>query len=184
MDSSRSHPRRRFLNDSPSIPTTNPQGTVLTGPSNQQLQKSATFHSPKTPPLRDDDPILNIPSLPRRSPTCRKELEDAMTAGDNRLTHLLGAVDRSLSGLESFGFCGQNTAMGEDFPVPRFLLNPPADENDCMDVDKASEMSRATTPQPRKKHHSSDSGIGSTISSSESSIFGDYAGTKQGWFSP
>ena len=180
MDSLRSHPRRRFLNDAPSAPTLITQGAVLSNPSNQQLKKSATFHSPTTPPSQDEDPILNIPSLPRRSPTCRKDLEDAMATGDDRLAHLLGAVDRSLSGLESFSSRGQNTSLAEDLPVPRFLLNPPIADNDRMDVDHASDVSRATTPQPHRKHHTSDSGIGSTISSSESSMPGDYAGMKQG----
>ena len=103
-----------------------------------------------------------------------------MVAGDNRLAHLLGAVDRSLSGLESFSCRDQNTSLAEDLPVPRFLLDPPVGDADRMDADHASEMSHATTHRPYRKHHTSDSGIGSTISSSESSMPGDHAGMKQG----
>lgn len=141
---------------------------------NLSLRKSATFHSPKSP-ASDDDPILNIPLLCRRSPTSPKDLEDAVSANESRIIKLLGSVDRSLSGLQSFSSESQDTLHAEDSPVPRFMLDGHAAEPDHMDVD--SPTSPTKTQQPRR-HHTSDSGIGSTVTSSEESLFRDEAGTR------
>ena len=105
---------------------------------------------------------MNIPSLPQRSSTTLKELEDcAAAAGDDRIARLIGAVDRTLSGLQSFASDSQRTITPEDLPVPSFMVNAPTTikDEDLMDVDAA------TAPvSPRRKHHASDSGIGSTVS--------------------
>lgn len=129
---------------------------------NLPLKKSSTFHSP-TPPPTDDDPIVSIPLLSRRSPTSPKELEDAVVAGELRVADLLSHVDRSLSGLESFTPDSQKTLGPDDLPVPRFMLDAHVDDSDHMDVDKTED----TKLLQRRKHHSSDSGIGSTVTASE-----------------
>ena len=139
------------------------------------LKKSATFHSPKSP-SSDEDPVLNIPLLSRRSPTCPRDLENAIAAGEQRIAQLLGSVDRSLSGLESFSSDSQETIKEEDAPVPRFMLGPRLGETDRMDVDDASTHTSPLKPQQRSHNrHTSDSGLGSSISSIEESLSGDHA---------
>lgn len=126
------------------------------------LKRGSTFHSP-TSPHTDDDPIVSIPLLSRRSPTSPQELEDAVVAGERRVASLLSHVDRSLSGLESFTSESQKTLGADDLPVPRFLLDAHVDNNDHMDIDKTEDSKLSGRP----KHHSSDSGIGSTVTASE-----------------
>ncbi|KAL8809356.1 MAG: hypothetical protein Q9200_003477 [Gallowayella weberi] len=173
------NPRRRYLNkDTPPAtfafpsPPRHHDAALSQSATNLPLKKSSTFHSPTTPPAQDDDPIVNIPLLPRRSPTCPRALEDAVAAGEKRIQNLLGAVDRSLSGLETFSTDSQETQRAGDLPVPRFLLGAHPNDPDCMDVDPSSNP--ASPPQlkqrPRNKHHTSDSGIGSTVTGSENSL--------------
>ncbi|KAL8952961.1 MAG: hypothetical protein Q9222_001180 [Ikaeria aurantiellina] len=172
------NPRRRFLNkDTPAGPSFPPSPshdeTHQQSSANLPLKKSSTFHSPTTPPAQDDDPILNIPLLPRRSPTCPKALEDAVAAGGNRIQNIIGAVDRSLSGLETFSNDSQETLRAADCPVPRFMLDAGAGGSDDMDVDSLPSPAspHQTKQHPRRKHHTSDSGIGSTVTGSEESLF-------------
>jgi len=140
----------------------------------RSLKKSATFSSPKSP-ASEDDPILSISLLSRRSPTSPKDLEDAVTAGEQRITALLGSVDRCLSGLETFSSESQETLCPDDHPVPRFMLGAHVSDVDHMDIDNIVDPS-TPKPQERRKHHSSDSGIGSTVSDSEQSPPQDDAG--------
>ncbi|KAL8993850.1 MAG: hypothetical protein Q9169_006038 [Polycauliona sp. 2 TL-2023] len=172
------NPRRRYLTkDSPhptfSLPSLSHHHDVALqqASANLPLKKSSTFHSPTTPPEQEDDPIVNIPLLPRRSPTCPKSLEDAVAAGEKRIQNLIGAVDRSLSGLETFSNDSQETLRADDLPVPRFLLGNHAGDPDHMDLDPSPNpaSSRQFKQRPRHKHHSSDSGIGSTVTGSEDS---------------
>ena len=147
--------------------------------SGQALRKSSTFHSPKSP-SSEDDPILNIPLLSRRSPTCPKDLEAAVAASEQRIGQLIGSVDRSLSGLESFSTDSQETLRPDDLPVPRFMLGTyHAAVADHMDIDS---IDRPSTPKPKQRpthnRHSSDSGLGSSVSSTEESLSGHYASTR------
>ncbi|KAI4099800.1 MAG: hypothetical protein L6R37_005792 [Teloschistes peruensis] len=181
MTTSYLNPRRRLLSrDIPLLPL--PDDHVFHEPhSPNSLKKSSTFHSPTTPPSPHDDPIVNIPLLPRRSPTCPRELQVAFAAGEKRLQDLLGAVDRSLSGLETFSTDSQETLRASDLPVPRCVLDAQAGDLDCMDVDASPELTSSphTKPRPRHKyHHSSDSGIGSTVTDSEDSLLKPYATNK------
>lgn len=141
----------------------------------QPLRKSSTFHSPKSP-ASDDDPILNIPLLSRRSPTCPKDLEDAVAASEQRIGQLIGSVDRSLSGLESFSTDSQETIRPDDLPVPRFMLGTyRATDPGRMDIDDP-------TPKPKQRlthnRHTSDSGLGSSVSSNEESLSSHHAGMR------
>lgn len=147
--------------------------------SGQPLRKSSTFHSPKSP-SSDDDPILNIPLLSRRSPTCPKDLEDAVAASEQRIGQLIGSVDRSLSGLESFSTDSKEILRPDDLPVPRFMLGTyHAADPDHMDTDS---INSSSTPKPKQRpthnRHTSDSGLGSSISSAEESLSGHHAGTQ------
>ncbi|MCJ1246204.1 copper-binding transcription factor [Trapelia coarctata] len=147
------------------------------------LKKSSTFHTP-TSPSGEHDPILNIPSLPRRSLTSSKDLE-ALATGDDRITQILGAVDRSLSGLEAFSSDSQDTLVAEAHPIPLFMLHANVGDSDDMEIDHDRSSTHPSHHSTYiKKHHASDSGIGSTVSSSEASMSGKHAGMKQGMTLP
>ncbi|KAL8968730.1 MAG: hypothetical protein Q9183_002327 [Haloplaca sp. 2 TL-2023] len=170
MTSSHPNPRRRLLN-ADTLPLVSYKPSPAHHVTNNPLKKSSTFHSPTTPPSPDEDPIVNIPLLPRRSPTCPRDLEDAVVAGEKRLHDLLGAVDRSLSGLETFSTDSQETLRAEDLPLPRCVLDAQGEDPDCMDVDSTPSLpsSPHVKQHHRRNHHSSDSGIGSSITGSEDS---------------
>ena len=102
--------------------------------------------------------------LSKRSPTCsHKDLQDAVAAGERRIANLIGHLDRSLSGLESFSADSQKTPRPDDLPVPRFMIDAHVADPSHMEVDKPE----STKPQPRRRHHTSDSGIGSTVTASD-----------------
>lgn len=188
MTSTQTNPRRCYkTRGTPTFASCQPSSTchpcqAYPEPdSNLPLKKSATFHSPKSP-SSDDDPILNIPLLSRRSPTCPKDLENAVANGEYRVQRLLGVVDRSLSGLESFSSDSQETLRKEETPVPRFMLGSHVDGPDCMDVDDPLDQPSISKPQQRaahQHHHTSDSGLGSSVTSAEESLSGDHAGMRK-----
>ena len=186
MTSPQPNPRRCYkTRGAPSFAPSQPpsttrharQGGSLPESSTLPLRKSSTFHSPKSP-SSDDDPILNISLLSRRSPTCPKDLKD-IVAAEQRLGPLICSVDRSLSGLESFSTDSQETARPDDLPIPSFMLGTSQPGiGDHMDIDNP--VDRPTTPKPKQRsfhnRHSSDSGLGSSVSSTEESSHGQNAG--------
>lgn len=124
---------------------------------------------------------MNITLLSRRSPTCPKDLEDAVAASEQRIGQLIGSVDRSLSGLESFSTDSQETLRPDDLPVPRFMLGTQHTiASDRMDIDDS--LDRPSTPQLKQRwthnRHSSDSGLGSSVSSTDESLSGHHAGMR------
>lgn len=178
MASSHHNPRRRHLNNNNlSITSSLPSLHHVIqdhASANFSLRKSSTFHSPTTPPSQDDDPIVNFPLLPRRAPTCPKALGDVVAAGEKRIQDIIGAVDRSLSGLETLSTDSQETLRAEGTPVPRFMLETRPGNVDRMDIDPSATPSQRPIKQySRRKHHSSDSGIGSTVTGSEESLSKD-----------
>lgn len=100
------------------------------------------------------------------------------------MQRLLGVVDRSLSGLESFSSDSQETLRQEDLPVPRFMLGGHVDRPDYMDVDEPSDQPSFSKPQQRgvHHHHTSDSGLGSSVTSAEESLSGDHAGMREHYY--
>ena len=121
------------------------------------LKKSATFHSPKSP-SSEEDPIVDIPLLSRRSPTSTSALEDAVAANEQRVSQYLASLDRSLSGLEDFSADQSESVRPEENPVPQFMLAAAASQ-DRMDLDPP------TKKQLRNHHHFSDSGLGTSVTS-------------------
>jgi hypothetical protein len=168
------NPRRSFNANLPPL-STSPSSHIDSstcrrpGQHNMQLRKGATFHSPTTPPSEEADPILNFPTLPRRSPTSTKYLENVIAA-ETRMTTFLGNFERNLSGLEinsSF-----SKASRDDLPVPKGILAARIPHTDAMDVDgDASGCNIAkdlSSPQLESRHrHASDSGLGTSIGGTE-----------------
>ncbi|KAI9792489.1 MAG: copper-binding transcription factor [Candelina submexicana] len=141
---------------------------------NMALPKGATFHSPTTPDSEASSPTFNVPSMPKRAQTCPKTLEDVIAAGEKRMAALIGSFNRSLSGIGPASPASEETLRLEELPVPRLLLDATVSNLDCMDVDSMSPgnptgfngragIGQRPTRQIRK-HHTSDSGIGSTVS--------------------
>ena len=97
------------------------------------------------------------------------------------MQRLLGLVDRSLSGLESFSSDSQETLRQEDLPVPRFMLDSHIDSPDYMDVDEPLDQPSSSKTQQRAAHHrhTSDSGLGSSVTSAEESLSEDHAGMRR-----
>ena len=162
-NTSSSHPHLVRSSDSPDLPKVATHYSL-------SLRKGSTFHSPTSPRSPDRDPILNVPSLPRRSPTCSKQLEASIASGDDRIVQLIGAVDRSLSGLECFSSDSQDTIVPEALPVPRFMVDTSIQDDAFMDIDSSESCSINSF---HKKHHSSDSGIGSSETSGRSAMGDD-----------
>lgn len=178
MTSTHTNPRRRYItNAPPTLHSHYPSSTHhIIEPTNSVLRKSSTFHGPTSPPSEEHDPILNIPSLPRRSPTCPKAMENAVAAGERRIANILGALNPSLAGLQSLSADSQDTLLADGLPIPAFLLDQGLIPKDTPDADRLHfHKARAV-----RKHHSSDSGIGSTVTGSEHSLVGDCAEVKQG----
>jgi hypothetical protein len=125
------------------------------------LRKGATFHSPTTPPSEDFDPILSIPSLPKRSPTCPRTLENVVAASEKRIAEFLGNFDRNLSGLDTKATDSQATLRQEDFPVPRGILQANIVDSEMIEADTCED---STDLRPTHNRHMSDSGLGSSIS--------------------
>ena len=165
------HPRRR-LSNRPHVDTfKQPYPTLVDardGPTAAySLRKSATFHSPTSPSSSaDGDPILNIPSLPRRSPTSARDLEAILPAGESHIAQVIGAVDRSFSDLKLFSSDHHDALNTDPSPVPLFMINTP-DPSTPKDSVPLHPQDR-----PARKHHASDSGIGSTASSASSALGG------------
>ncbi|KAI9927809.1 hypothetical protein ASPWEDRAFT_554745 [Aspergillus wentii DTO 134E9] len=162
----RVHPRRRPLkNAPPSLSTSSSPENHLPCRPEVRLRKGETFHSSSTPPSDDRDPVLSFRSLPRRSPTCPKSLE-AIAAGEQRMADILGRLS-----LNSPGSSDSNEGQpGDDLPVPRGFLQAHIDSNTAME----KHSKRTSTPplappaKARKSHyHASDSGLGTSVSSSQ-----------------
>ncbi|KAI9681190.1 MAG: copper-binding transcription factor [Caeruleum heppii] len=148
-------------------------------PTRTSLRKGATFHSPITPPAESDDPILHVPSLPRRSPTCPREL-DAIVANQTRIAAVMEFYQKPISDHCSDSTAAHRKPLEEDLPLPRGLLRPStpssmtgttcdiADRNrqSCSTGAEGKAPVQARLDQSYKRHHTSDSGIGSTVSGS------------------
>ncbi|KAI9831899.1 MAG: hypothetical protein M1819_004621 [Sarea resinae] len=134
------------------------------------LKKGHTFHSPSSP-ADGFDPILDIPSLPRRSPTCPKALEDIL-ARERHMAAIIGSIDRSIEGVPSSS-ASERRSLEEELPVPRILLDATMSDPDSMDIDSnpnrkpsgfvRGKYDRQAHTEGDTRHHTSDSGLGSSI---------------------
>jgi len=155
MPSITHHPRRRQASPS-SIDSVSESLKALA------LAKGSTFHSPSSDPDLCN-PFLKpfqCPSLPSRSATCPKSLEDLLIgAGERRAVELLKRVDDAIA---------KNVELGsilsepEVLPIPRFMV-----ENASFSHNKLSEEDQSLSDD-NEHQHGSDSGLGSSIAESTS----------------
>ncbi|KAK2741753.1 copper-binding transcription factor [Myotisia sp. PD_48] len=131
------------------------------------LRKGETFHVSNSPSSADRDPVLNFPALPRRCPTSTQALEDAITAGENRVANFLGNVERNLAGLTVAVPSTKPSLADADLPVPRGFLNRQIPSTDRNDMDSPSrdiqKSPRQASPKQAHRPTYADSGIGSSI---------------------
>ncbi|KAI9719184.1 MAG: copper-binding transcription factor [Chrysothrix sp. TS-e1954] len=171
MSTSHIQPRRRTHGPSKPFPP-HQKGVVVA--CDQALQKGTTFHSPTSNSSSLDDPVLDISSIPHRSPTCPETLEKLVTASDRRVAELLDSIERSLAGRKLITEEGQGTIQ-DSLPLPRIILDHVVAATD-LSIEQAK--GRAVSPTTREKEaaddtatavshtHASDSGLGSSVSGS------------------
>ncbi|KAI9683618.1 MAG: copper-binding transcription factor [Trizodia sp. TS-e1964] len=161
MASNNTNPRRRSQ-------FTQAQETNLSAP----LRKGATFHAPSTPPTEGSHPIITLPVLLQRSATCPKSSKDAVEASQRRMANILGSIDRGLyAGSKLPPIQSSDSKALDDLPLPKLILDhslsdmidsharePPQAQRGYIRAGAAERQSG------QRKHHSSDSGIGSTLS--------------------
>ncbi|CRG88295.1 Zinc finger transcription factor ace1 [Talaromyces islandicus] len=119
------------------------------------IQRGTTFNSPSAPPCQERDPLLNIPSLPRRSPTCPKTLE-AVAAGRKRMEDILGQID--LSSLSLSGEPNEDDQKNASSEQPK--------DSNSKSSTRGSKMTDlpAVSNSVTHRRQTSDSGLGTSIS--------------------
>lgn len=169
MPTFHSCPRRRPADTSKPSQFTLPQHPQPWAPplNATSLRKGATFHSPKSPSSPDEDPILDIKGVPQRSPTCPDTLARLVTgAHEQKALSFLESFDRHRSGQSS-----EFVSETESLPVPRFFFDDGKPDsfdraNDYPFVpSKAAAANKKLATTSRVHQHTSDSGLGSSVSS-------------------
>lgn len=152
------HPRRRPAEDaSPSVTS-----SLIDSFQNMSLRKGETFHNPTTSEQKNDlwDPLeinKKTPSMPGRSTTCPKSLEDLLIgAGERRAADLLARVDKAIETQSKLAL-GAALNDPEVLPVPNFMVEQ-------TDAQRGDQIPR---PRPHRHSHSSDSGMGSSVADSD-----------------
>ena len=154
MTSSQTHPRRR-----PASPNAQPPSL-----DSLAITKGATFHSPKTP-SGENDPVLDIPSIPKRSLTSPEHLAAVIAASDARILDVLRRIDKNLEAINDTSIVSLNDK--DACPVPRFLIAHAASTSDRMDIDEQQLVSGKDTEKragANPHEHASDSGLGTSVS--------------------
>ncbi|EEH21548.2 hypothetical protein PABG_03764 [Paracoccidioides brasiliensis Pb03] len=205
MSAPRVHPRRRPIYNNAPISRLPSSSSPLSSYSDlsdpacrhsalrsMQLRKGATFHSPTTPPSPGSDPILNIHSLLRRSPTCPRSLEDVIAAGEKRMAVFIDKFERNLSGLGDYSPSSPSPSTAsssssstssrnrhrilddDDLPVPRAILDAHVIHADTMDTDSTDSkhckpLRIDDSPAMNSRQHASDSGLGTSVSGTSNS---------------
>lgn len=140
---SRPHPRRRPVLDKthPSSADSEPK---------MYLKKGETFNTPTSAPSSDRDPVLNIRSLPPRSPTSL----ESIAAAEERMTSILGRLT-----LEST----RDTAPGGEDNNPSSMPISPGTANESRGLPIPLDTKKTQSEQ----NHEYDSGLGTSVSSLE-----------------
>jgi hypothetical protein len=158
MSSTRTHPRRRAYKG--------PASHDNASTHSMRLRKSSTFASPKSPSHDACDLSDLLAHLPRRSPTSTEDLEDLVNdAKVQEIATILKNIEKRLPGSRRRKSSCVTASILSDrdvLPVPGFMLQDTC--FDPMDVDTKPTKEEHTTHD-----HASDSGLGSSVSGSESS---------------
>lgn len=141
-------------------------GNGLTVKTNLTLRKGATFHSPVTPPSSPPAATtFKVPSLPRRSQTT---LDDVVDAHVRRAALNIGKFEVTLSAIKAEPSSPSSSLPEDILPIPRgFLDHTIAGDNMSEESSSIGTERRVLRPRNRRssRHHESDSGLGSSIAS-------------------
>lgn len=124
---------------------------------NMSIRKGDTFHIPHKNDQDLWDPLAakskttsSTPSMPARSTTCPRSLEDLLIgSGERRAADLLQRVDQAIA-------TQSKLALGHVLSEPEVLPVPTLDDKSTVTRTRSQHSSRS---------HSSDSGIGSSVAS-------------------
>lgn len=172
-------------------PSTNPRRTPVTrlGSSSSPnelslkttmvLHKGATFHSPSRPVSSS---VFSPPSLAR----AQSDLDDVLDAHRRRVALELDSIDRTLASIHistktnkntksKTALSSSNVALNSTFCIPKAVL-------DHATVSRARSVDQRRVLQPRSvnrrssnRHHGSDSGLGSSVASTDNNTVGKSA---------
>ncbi|KAJ5886912.1 uncharacterized protein N7473_009586 [Penicillium subrubescens] len=156
FEPSRVHPRRR-----PVLNTSLAPDAESSSSSKMQLKKGETFNTPTNPPSNDSDPVLNIRSLPRRSPTSL----DALALSEQRMASILERLtlddqpeEKTSSAQDVDGLGGVNESKSAISGASK----PSSDDGyDLFPSHKKHQQQQ----RDYDNGHESDSGLGSSVSS-------------------
>lgn len=153
------HPRRR-----PAPSNTGMTPSLVDCFQNMNIRKGDTFHVPHHADKDIWDPLeskrATSPSMPARSTTCPKSLEDLLIgAGERRAADLLARVDKAIATQSKLAL-GHVLSEPEVLPVPTFMV-------DSIDTNESVAKTTHTRPRQHSHSHSSDSGIGSSVAGSD-----------------
>lgn len=161
FESTRVHPRRRPVINTSVAPEAESSSSKM------QLKKGETFNTPTSPPSSDRDPVLNIRSLPRRSPTSL----DALALSEQRMASILErltlddqpeAKSSSAENLDSLGGVDESKSAVSSASKPSS-----EDGYDLFPLNKKDQQ-QDQHQRDQDHGHESDSGLGSSVSSRES----------------
>lgn len=171
MSSASVHPRRRPANANSSSMTP----SLIESFQNMSIRKGDTFHSP-SPANKNQlwDPLESRReslSMPARSTTCPKSLEDLLIgAGERRAAELFRRVDEAIATNSKLAL-GAVLSEPEVLPVPSFMLDQTSVQDDAA--------AHTVRPRVHRHSHSSDSGIGSSVAGSTDSVDAKRSATGQ-----
>lgn len=130
------------------------------------LPKAPTFHSPSSP-MTEAGPRLHIPSLPDRSLTSPKALEELVRMSEKTLDDLVNDFDKSFKGLAKGHQqpSHRNPIFTLPTSMPRLVVDNHEERHYHGDTHPSSP--RDIGYKHRSYHdHVSDSGLGSSLASS------------------
>ncbi|OAQ72543.1 zinc finger transcription factor ace1 [Pochonia chlamydosporia 170] len=127
------------------------------------LRKGATFHSPTSPVSSNSDDTFVPPQLSR----ARTHLDDVVDANRRRVALTLSDIDEALAKTESLSLSPKpkkNTLRDTSLPVPRGFLDLPVVDPTMANPEPERRVLRPRSVR-RSKQQASDSGLGSSIAS-------------------
>lgn len=151
----RVHPRRRPVKTEalPSLATDSAETK-----SNMPLKKGETFHTPTTP-SNGKDPVLNVRSLPRRSPTSL----ESIAASEQRMASILERLT-----LDDTDTAEESAPAKDDASKAHVDLQSPASAaSGHLSMDDADLHALWDRKVRHDSGHESDSGLGTSVSSCE-----------------
>jgi hypothetical protein len=127
-----------------------------------QLKKGETFNTPTSPPSNDSDPVLNIRSLPRRSPTSL----DALALSEQRMASILERLTLDDQPEETSSPAENVDSLNESESAVSGASKPSSEDGyDLFPSQKKHQQQQQQQQRDHDHGHESDSGLGSSVSS-------------------